>query len=330
MKIRDRFLNVLNFEKPADRLPMMEWAPWWDKTFDRWRSEGLAVEYGESLAHFGLDPLLVVGISPISRTCPAPAYHGAPIISDEASYDAVRKHVLTDGQIENAVNQAKNLKERHERGECAIRVWLDGFFWFPRSLFGIENHMFAFYDYPDLMHRMNKELTEFSLRGLEAVFEIIKPDMVGIAEDMSYNHGPMLSQDTFNEFLAPYYNQVVPYIKSRGIKVMVDSDGDVMPLIPWLRGVGVEGIYPLERQSNVDVDEIRRLYPDFLMLGAFDKRVLNQGRQRIIDEFERLLPAMRSGGFIPSVDHQTPPGVSLEDYRTYLQLFEEYCIKAVK
>ena len=41
-------------------------------------------------------------------------------------------------------------------------------------------------------------------------------------------------------------------------------------------------------------------------------------------EFERLLPAMRSGGFIPSVDHQTPPGVSMTRYKQYLQLLRTY------
>ena len=41
-------------------------------------------------------------------------------------------------------------------------------------------------------------------------------------------------------------------------------------------------------------------------------------------EFERLVPLMRSGGFIPSVDHQTPPGVSMEQYRSYLRLLDEY------
>jgi hypothetical protein len=33
---------------------------------------------------------------------------------------------------------------------------------------------------------------------------------------------------------------------------------------------------------------------------------------------------MRSGGFIPSVDHQTPPGVPLQEYRVYLRLLDEY------
>ena len=43
-------------------------------------------------------------------------------------------------------------------------------------------------------------------------------------------------------------------------------------------------------------------------------------------EFERLVPLMKSGGFIPSVDHQTPPGVSLGQYRVYLGLLEEYTV----
>jgi hypothetical protein len=37
---------------------------------------------------------------------------------------------------------------------------------------------------------------------------------------------------------------------------------------------------------------------------------------------------MKSGGFVPSVDHQTPPGVSLANYNIYVRLFEEYCSKA--
>ena len=53
--------------------------------------------------------------------------------------------------------------------------------------------------------------------------------------------------------------------------------------------------------------------------------VMSKGEKEMRQEFERLLPAMKSGGYIPSVDHQTPPGVSLADYRIYLKLLEEYC-----
>jgi hypothetical protein len=49
-----------------------------------------------------------------------------------------------------------------------------------------------------------------------------------------------------------------------------------------------------------------------------------RGEAAMRAELERLVPLMKSGGFIPSVDHQTPPGVSLEEYRVYLRLLNAY------
>jgi len=51
---------------------------------------------------------------------------------------------------------------------------------------------------------------------------------------------------------------------------------------------------------------------------------MHHGEAALRAEFERLMPVARQGGFIISVDHQTPPGVSLEDYQLYLRLFQEY------
>ncbi|MDO8685571.1 MAG: uroporphyrinogen decarboxylase family protein, partial [Clostridiales bacterium] len=165
---------------------------------------------------------------------------------------------------------------------------------------------------------------------VDTLFPILLPDMVGFAEDMSYNHGPMLSHGLFNEFLLPYYRKVIPHIKQNGVKIMIDSDGDITSMIPWLINAGIEGAYPLERQSGVDVARIRREYPGFLIMGGYDKMVMSKGEADMREEFERLLPVMKSGGCIPSVDHQTPPGVSLKNYRIYIRLFEEYVRKAVE
>ena len=47
-------------------------------------------------------------------------------------------------------------------------------------------------------------------------------------------------------------------------------------------------------------------------------------------EFERLLPVMARGGYIPGVDHQTPPEVSIANYRLYINLLREYAAKAIE
>ena len=112
---------------------------------------------------------------------------------------------------------------RSRRRESFV-LWMvvDGFFWFPRRLFGIQEHFYAFFDYPELMHRMNAGLAAHSIQMLRRVREIATPDFVTFAEDMSYNHGPMLSEGMFDQFLEPYYRQVVPVIEE-----MFDADSTV-------------------------------------------------------------------------------------------------------
>ena len=73
---------------------------------------------------------------------------------------------------------------------------------------------------------------------------------------------------------------------------------------------------------------LRQQFPQLLMIGHFDKMTMNRGEAAMRAEFERLVPLMKSGGFIPSVDHQTPPGVSLDQYRTYLRLLNEYTARS--
>jgi len=332
MNERERFLSVMHFEAPDDRLPMVEWGWWWDKTHDRWRREGLPPHLGgEGLFdYFGLDHHMVISGGGVSELCPQPAYHGAPRILDEKGYDEAVPYILNDSLISKARGAALAFKDRHDRGEVHVRLWLDGFFWFPRSLLGIENHFYAFYDMPWLVHRMNRELAEFDMKVMEEVFSVLTPDMVGFAEDMSYNKGPMLSREMFREFMAPYYRKVVPFIKGRGVKVFVDSDGDVTNLIPWFLDLGFDGIFPLERQAGVDIAALRQKFPGLLIMGAYDKMVMSKGEAAMRGEFERLLPVMRAGGYIPACDHQVPPEVSLENYMIYLRLYEEYCVRAVR
>lgn len=331
MTNRRRFAAVLNGEKP-DRLPMVEWATWWNLTAERWEREGVPkIDGPDTLQnYFGLDPLRQIWVSPRGAGCPSPAFHGAGLLEDEAGYEAVRPFLFREEDLESAAERAAEWREGHERGDFAAWLTLEGLFWFPRTLFGIENHLYAFYDYPELMHRMNRELTEFHLKCLERLLPILKPEFMTFAEDMSYNHGPMLSKALFDEFMLPYYRRVVPVLRENGVRVLIDTDGDVEPLIPWFREAGIEGVLPLERQAGVDVGRIRENYPDWLMIGGYDKTVMHRGEEAMRREFERLLPAMRSGRYVPSVDHQTPPDVSAEQYRTYVRLLREYAEKAAE
>ena len=334
MNTRERFLKTLNFE-PVDRLPMIEWAPWWHLTTDRWKKEGVTVEpregLGENVAlevQFGLDLHMQswIGISTVKT--PKPAYHGAPIVQTREEYLQIKPTLYPDDPLDH--DRLRRIARWQSRGDVIAWITLDGMFWGPRNLLGIEPHLYAFYDEPELMHEINRDITAYNMRIYEQVCEYFVPDFMTIAEDMSYNNGPMISEELFDEFVAPYYQQMIPPMKERGTRVFVDSDGDISMALPWFARAGVEGILPLERQAGVDLTKLRESYPKFLFLGHYDKMVMPLGEEAMRSEFERLLPVMRQGGFSPSVDHQTPPGVSLENYQIYLRLLREYCEKAAQ
>ena len=323
---RERFARVIRFHG-VDRMPVFEWAPWWDQTLRRWEGEGLpaGLHNVEIQQHFGLDLIWQLRMRHHSPDTPKPTHHGAGLIEDEAGYEAILPTLYPD---EFDFTELRRWARLQAAGELVIWLTVDGFFWYPRTLFGIERHLFAFYDQPGLMQRMNADLLAHQQKILDAVLAVCTPDFMTFAEDMSYNHGPMIGRELFDEFLAPYYRQIVPRLRDAGIPVFIDSDGDVTDLVDWLTGVGAEGFLPLERMAGVDVAQMRRRWPTLKMLGAYDKTVMHRGDAAVREEFERLLPVMRSGGFIACVDHQTPPGVSLSQYCRFVEIFGEYAVRA--
>jgi len=328
--VRSRFQKVMSGVMPEDRLPIIEWAHWWDLTVQRWQGEGMPADLDVNgiRRYFAQDQHYQFWVrTMLPGPMPKRAGHGAPFIEDERDYEALLPYLYPD-PVPLDPNALQHAAREQADGTALIWISLDGFFWWPRILFGIEPHLYAFYDQPELMHRINQDVARYHLRIIEAICTFCTPDFMTFAEDMSYNHGPMISKELFDEFMAPYYAQVIPALKAHGIIPMIDSDGGIEPLIPWFEGVGLEGILPLERMAGVDVNRIHANHPQWKMIGGFDKTVMHLGEAAIRAEFERLLPTMSSGYFIPSVDHQTPPAVSIADYRLYLRLLREYAEKA--
>jgi len=314
----------MNFE-PFDRLPLLEWAGWWDKTIDRWRSEGLPahlVDRYEICKHFGLDVYRQDWLPVCTASCPRPTAHGSGIIASASDY----ARILPDLYPVEPVNRDRwqAWAEEQHRGDVVLWFTVDGFFWFARRLLGIEGHFYAFYDQPQLIHRINTDLANWILLVTEQLCSICTPDFMTFAEDMSYNNGPMLSEELFDEFMRPYYDRVVPALRKHGVTTIVDSDGDLGIAAQWFAEAGLDGLLPLERQAGTDIASLRARHPRMRFIGHFDKMTMDRGREPMRSEFERLLPTAAEGGFLVSCDHQTPPGVSYEQYWVYLSLFREY------
>lgn len=322
----ERFRALCNFQ-PVDRLPRWEWAMWWDLTIERWHNEGLPRELPfhrviEIAEWFGLDPYQQFWFSTTDPTIEATQHHVEGIVSNMDDYLRIRPQIFPDHGP--SIQSMQPWAQRQTQGEAVVWATFEGFFWFPRTLMGFSKLMLAFVDQPELLHRINQDLVDYNLRLLDNMLDVCVPTFMTLAEDMSYNHGPMISKRTFDEFVAPYYRQLIPRLRERNILTFVDTDGDVTMLVPWLTENGIDGVLPLERQAGVDGMKLRDQFPKLLMVGHFDKMTMDRGEAAMRAEFERLKPLIERGGFIPSVDHQTPPGVTLDQYRCYLKLLTEY------
>ena len=332
MTNRERFHKLMNADPTIDRYPALEWAMWWDKTLRFWETEGLQenMNSSELFQHFGLDDIIQFWLPHKTPDCPKDRFHGSGIMENEEDYERIKPFLYPKDAVQRMMKEIEAAIPSYNTGESIVWYTIDGFFWFPRVLFGIENHMFSFYDYPELYHRICGDLLEWQIGVVDEFAKYMKADFMTIAEDMSYNNGPMISQELFNEFIKPYYEKLIPEIKKHGTRVFVDSDGDISKALSWFAGSGVEGILPLERQAGVDLEKIREDWPEFLLLGGFDKMCMAKGKEAIKAEFERLLPVIRKGRYLPAMDHQTPPGTTMENYVYYVELLKEYGLQACR
>ena len=101
MNTRERFRAVMNFQ-PFDRLPLVEWAGWWNQTVERWHGESLPAEIQDRYAiceHFGLDVYKQDWFGVRGPECPRPESHGSGIIQTEGDYDRVLPHLYPPSPV---------------------------------------------------------------------------------------------------------------------------------------------------------------------------------------------------------------------------------------
>ena len=211
---------------------------------------------------------------------------------------------------------------------CANLV---GGYMYLRSLMGPVELLFLFYDNPELIHRC----MEAWFRLADAVYSEMQKeivfDEVYIGEDICYNHGPLISGEMIREFLFPYYKQLLYNIKSRQLDktrvlhFQVDTDGFSDLIIPLYQELGMDYLSPFEVASGCDVVRTGREYPDLLINGGIDKRILAKGKEAIDREVDRIMPVMaKRGGYIPTCDHGVPEEVSFDDYLHYRKRMMEF------
>ena len=221
----------------------------------------------------------------------------------------------------DVADACRRIRERvAAEGVMACQRMVGGYMYL-RALMGPEQVLFAFHDQPELVHVMMRRWADLMNAGLERLQALMHIDELGLGEDICYNHGMLISPDMYRRFLLPYYQDVVRKARARQDQPLyfyVDTDGWVGPAIPLYVEAGMNVMCPFEVASGCDVVELGRRWPELVMLGGIDKRVLAAGKDAIEQHLQHIIPPMvRRGGYIPTCDHGVPDNVAFKDYLFY-------------
>jgi len=261
-----------------------------------------------------------------------PEYVGHPV-SDMKSWEENCKWRLDPNspeRYEGFEQKSMEAKEYQDKGHF-VRYACIGGYMFLRSLMGPEDLLYKFYDEPELIHDCMQTWLRFADKMIAERQKHVTVEELFIAEDICYKSGPLISPDMMREFLFPYYQELINNIKKRNADrskrffFQVDTDGNCLPVIDVYMELGMDYMSPFEVASGCDVVAAAKKYPDLLIRGGFDKRILAAGKDAIDREIERIMPFMkRRGGYMPSCDHGVPEEVDFNDYLHFRKRMLEY------
>ena len=347
----ERYVGALAFGNP-DRFPHWFMYGLMPGVRERWVSEGMpeSVQEGDIPSHFGFDPK-PVGIPVNTGMVPAPVWK---VIEDTDEYriavndlggkvmrtkwastldHALEYPVKTRDDWEAIKNRFTYSPDRfasdwldyyhrtRERG-MAIAAPGGGAYWFPRDLLGDLGLCLAYYEQPDLVHDIIDTRTELLLAIGEEILSKVEVDVVNFAEDMAHKHGSMISPKTFREFSTPHYRRIIDLYRSHGTRIFnVDTDGNVLGLIPLMLEAGITAMQPFEVQAGNDITQIRKQYGQKLaIIGGINKLSLLRDKNTIDRELEAKLPLMvETGGYIAGLDHRVVIETSYENFTYFVQ-----------
>ena len=253
----------------------------------------------------------------------------APVKTPE-DYHRIREERMQPNLSERVPPDWAAQKERLKRRTFPLLYGgYQGLFNMPRRLLGFERLMVSFYEQPQLIKEMVKDLCDLLIALYDPVLTELGGDCGLLAEDMCYKAGCLISPAMFREFLMPGYKRLTGFFRDHGVRtVWVDSDGDVTNLIPLLIEGGVTGLAPFEVTGKCNVVDVRRGYPRFQILGGVDKKAVAAGKEAIDQELEGKVPfVFQRGGYIPFIDHNIPSDISWQNFEYYRRRLAELAVR---
>jgi uroporphyrinogen decarboxylase len=350
MTSRER-VNRMFARLDQDSIPRHE--SYWDETLERWKGEGLQVDVSQMIgsdfqALCWSDPMPFPGREEnvaedeTTRTyldawgntvrywkhrSGTPEHVSFGCKTREDWEDTFKPRLLSHSSFVDPEASYQDWLIGRRNGKWTYLCGLDTFEMTRRQV-GDETFLMALIEDPEWAVDLSQTMTGLVLRDFEALMARgLEPDGVWIYADMAYRAGPMCSPRMYRELVWPDHKRMADWAHERNLPFIFHTDGDVNSLVCHYIDAGFDCLQPLEAKAGMDVRRLAPAFGDQLALfGNIDVMVMaTNDRDAIEHEVKTKLAAgMATRGYVYHSDHSVPPSVSLETYRTIVELIDRF------
>ena len=135
---------------------------------------------------------------------------------------------------------------------------------------GLELFWHLYQDDPALVRKWLDAYLEHELKRIKS---IAAPELCPIAWvdcDIAYKDRLIASPGFLREEFFPRLKRIVKAWHGHDYRVIYHSDGCLWEILEELVNTGIDALHPIDVTAGMDMVEIRRRYPDLVLLGGID------------------------------------------------------------
>ncbi|MHB8995113.1 MAG: uroporphyrinogen decarboxylase family protein [Armatimonadota bacterium] len=346
MTSQERVMTALNFGKP-DRVPML--SGFWPEWVEIWRKEkGLPAEASAD-EYYQVDDYIAVGDETPYPSRARELKREGDFIYSIDGWGQTKRTRLSNSyfyeQLEFAYDEAGKLKygefdpvdlpSRYAGLDAQMPRLKERYCVFAKTGGPFIRTYFMRGEVPFLMDMAADpaKAAEMVMRtahhltavGLE---ELRRWDLydtgVWIFDDMASAMNPMFSPKTAEQVLVPAWAHMVSAFKAAGAaKVVLHSDGNILPVLDLLIDCGFDGINPVEYRAGLDAVKLREKYRKLALLGGLDNiHILRDGTEQEIREHTKYI--LSAGPGLALGTHSIGPDIPVRNWDIVFETWQEF------
>ena len=262
--------------------------------------------------------------------------HGAEFhsIEDVLSYEPLKHLNLTEKKsiVENRdyslddetfyVQYLNELNEEYTNTVYEQPVRMAGFyntlFMWPLLTFGWELFLELAGGYPEELKRILSDFAVINRKVFKTTLSCLDTDVVVCHDDLCSSRGPICSPNWLRTHIYPYHEEFFDIIHKGGKKVIFLCDGNIDEVSDDIVACGADG---LVSEPYTDWKRLAGKYPDKVLAGEGDNRILNRGGAEIKKMVSSMVEtARRCKGYFMRIGNCIPHNIPPENVKLYFDL----------